>query len=502
MVLRRLAPVLVSLVIAAACASAGTAPHGKPQPVLTILHFNDVYEIDALGNGRVGGLARVATVLDGLKRSSDRVLATLGGDYLAPSALGTARVEGEPLAGRQMVAVLNSIGLDWATFGNHEFDVSEAAFRRHLKDAAFRLVSSNVTDVNGNIFPETVQSAVVPVKIRGREIRLGLIGLTVDATLNSWVRYTPAIAAAKTQVAALAGKVDAIIALTHLALASDRELAIAVPEIDLILGGHEHENWMMRRGEHLTPIIKADANVRTVAIVTMTFGAAGTRPVIEARLQELDERVAQKPEVQAEVERWTKLAFDAFRKDGFTPERTVATATEALDGREAAVRNGSTRLTQIIAGALAHAVKGSDVAIFSGGSIRIDDVLPPGPIREYDVIRVLPFGGKILKATFDGSLLAQVLDTGLKNAGNGGYLQTWGASRDAAGKWLVQDKALEPSARYTVAISDYLLTGGETNLGFLTRTNPGVHDVSEAGDIRHAVIDELKAQFKAPTPLR
>jgi 5'-nucleotidase/UDP-sugar diphosphatase len=496
MVMRRLAPVLVILALfSAGCASATPAPRVAVQPTLTILHFNDVYEIDALSNGRLGGLARVATVIDNLKHTSSRVLTTLSGDYLAPSAMGTARVNGVALEGRQMVSVLNAIGLDWATFGNHEFDVSEAAFRKHLGDAGFRLVSSNVTDANGKPFPGVVESTILTLKISKREIRLGLIGLTVDSTVKPWVRYTPPIDAAKTQVAKLAGKVDAIVALTHLSLAGDRELAIAVPEIDLILGGHEHENWMMRRGDHLTPVIKADANVRTVAIVTMAFGAAGSRPVIEARLESIDDHITPKPEVQAEVERWTALAFDAFRKDGFFPEHVVATAIEALDGREASVRNGSTRLTQIVASAVAHDVKGADVSIFNSGAIRIDDVLPPGPIREYDIIRVLPFGGKTLKATFDGALLAQVLDAGLKNAGNGGYLQSWGTSRDAGGKWLVQGKPLDPSARYTVAIADYLLTGGETNLGFLTRTNPGVHDVSDARDVRQAVIDELKLQF-------
>ena len=494
--MRRLAPALVSLaMLVAGCASAGVAPRAKAQPTLTILHFNDVYEIDALANGRLGGLARVATVIDGLKRSSSRVLTTLGGDYLSPSALGTARVNGEALAGRQMVAVLNMIGLDWATFGNHEFDVSEAAFRKHLNDAAFRLVSSNVIDGNGKPFPNVVESAVVTLKIGGREIRLGLIGLSIEWTSRPWMKYTPPIDAARAQVAKLAGTVDAIVALTHLALSEDRELAIAVPEIDLILGGHEHENWMMQRGDHLTPIIKADANVRSVAIVSMTFGAAGTRPAIEARLESMDEHVMPKPEVQAEVQRWTTLAFDAFRKDGLKPERVVATTTEALDGREASVRHGSTRLTEIIADALAHDVKVADLVIYHSGAIRIDDVLPAGPIREYDVIRVLPFGGKTLKATFDGALVAQVLDTGLKNEGHGGYLQTRGVSRTAAGAWLVQGKPLDPSARYTVAISDYLLTGGETNLGFLTRTNPQVHDVSDARDVQQAVIYELKARF-------
>src|SRR5262245_48113180 len=104
---------------------------------VTILHINDVYEIAAVENGHAGGLARVATVLNRLKNESPPVVMTLGGDYLAPSAIGTARVNGEPLAGRQMVDVLNAVGLQWATFGNHEFDVPEASFHRRMSEQKF-----------------------------------------------------------------------------------------------------------------------------------------------------------------------------------------------------------------------------------------------------------------------------------------------------------------------------------------------------------------------------
>src|SRR5687768_7764698 len=88
---------------------------------ITILHINDVYEIDAIEGGRYGGLSRAATILRGLERGRSPVLMTLGGDYLSPSAIGTAIIDGQPLAGRQMVDVLNLVGVDWAVLGNHEF---------------------------------------------------------------------------------------------------------------------------------------------------------------------------------------------------------------------------------------------------------------------------------------------------------------------------------------------------------------------------------------------
>ena len=477
-----------------ACAQPGISAGAAPKPVtVTIVHLNDVYEILPVEGGKSGGLARVATVIQQLKATHSPLLTTLGGDYLSPSALGTAVVDGQPLAGRQMVDVLNATGIDWATFGNHEFDVSEAAFRAHLTQAKFRIVSANVTDAGGQPFPGVPPSVIVPVTVDGRTVRIGLVGVTIDATKKAWVRYRDGIEAARAEVQKLRGATDAIVALTHLSLEHDAELVTAVPGIDLVLGGHEHENWLMHRGPRFVPVVKADANVRSLAIVTLTFRAPGTRPEVSARLMPIDDSIAAAPAVDAIVRGWVDRGFEAFRRQGFKPEAVVATTDELLDGRESTVRNRSGKLTDLIAEALAREAKTADVALFNGGSVRIDDVLPPGPITEYDIIRILPFGGKIVRATFDGALLSRVLDTGMNNQGLGGYLHVWGARR-ASGAWLVQGRPIDPARRYTVALTDFLLSGGETNLGYLTRANPQVHDVADLRDIRRAVIEELGRQ--------
>ena len=62
-----------------------------------------------------------------------------------------------------MVAVLNVVGVDWATFGNHEFDIGDASLRARLTESRFRVVSSNVTDASGALFPNKVRGAVVRV---------------------------------------------------------------------------------------------------------------------------------------------------------------------------------------------------------------------------------------------------------------------------------------------------------------------------------------------------
>ena len=461
---------------------------------ITILHINDIYEIDAIEGGRAGGLGRAATVLRRLERAQAPVLMTLGGDYLSPSAIGTAIIDGQPLGGRQMVDVLNHVGLDWAVLGNHEFDVSESAFRARLSESRFRIVSSNVSDINGQPFPGTVRSAIVPVRVAGRVIRLGIIGLTIDSARRPWVLYTPPVAAAREQSAQLQGKVDAVIALTHLPLSTDQDLVTEVRGIDLVLGGHEHENVIVRRGSGFTPIVKADANVRTVAVVTLTFAQTQASPAVRARFEVLDQNVPSDSNVQGVIQKWTSIALDSFRKNGFEPERVVATVTEPLDGRESAVRNQPGALTDAITASFDHEAGGVNVAILNGGSVRIDDVIQPGPVTQYDVLRILPFGGRIARTTMNGALLKSVLDAGVANRGTGGFLHTRGARRDG-GQWMIEGKPLELSTRYTVAMTDFLMSGGETNLGFLTRTNPAVYDVQDLRDVRLALIDELGRKF-------
>lgn len=473
----------------------GTTGGAQTAATITILHINDPHEMDAAEAGTIGGLARVSTLLGRVKQQTSPVMSTLGGDFLSPSAIGTAIVDGQPMAGRQAVAVLNLMGIDWATFGNHEFDLSEAAFRARMTEKKFGLVSTNVTDVNGAPFPGSVSSAVVPLQSAGRTIRVGLLGFTIDSNRKAWVRYLPAVDAARKEVATLRGKTDAIVAITHLGMGGDIQLANGVPEIDLVLGGHEHENWMLRRGPRLTPIMKADSNGRSAVVVTLTFPAPGQRPAVSGRIEPLGPDVTPAANVRDEVARWMEIGFAAFRRAGFSPEATVATVPEALEGRESVIRNRSSNLTDLILAAMRREVPDAAIALFNAGSVRLDDILAAGELRQYDVIRILPYGGPVVSASLEGSLLTEVLDAGVANLNGGGYLQLSGVARGSNG-WMVDGQPIDPSHRYRVALSDYLLTGAEARLGFLTPSNPRVRDIKEHRDVRLALIEEIAARFR------
>ncbi|MCC6774031.1 MAG: bifunctional metallophosphatase/5'-nucleotidase [Gemmatimonadaceae bacterium] len=458
----------------------------------TILHFNDVYEITPVEGGRAGGLARVATLRRQLADSIGPVLTTLGGDFVSPSALGTAVVDGTRLAGKQMIAVLNAVGLDWTTLGNHEFDIPEAAFRARLAESRFRYVASNVRDSAGRAFPGIVPHVIIPLPANGRTIRVGLVGVVLPANPQPWVRYDDPLASLQSHAAMIRDSVDVLVALTHLAIGQDQQVAETIPSIDLILGGHEHENYLLQRGPRFTPIIKGDANVRTVAVVRVSVGGRGERPHIASTLVRIDESLSADSAVDAEVGRWIERGFAGYRSQGFAPESVVATLRTSLDGRENVVRTRAGSLSDAIVAAMRREASDAEVAIFNGGSIRIDDVIPAGPISQYDVIRILPFGGITVRADMSGRLLRRVLSVGRDNVGSGGFLHASGAAIDADGVVTVAGAPIEDDRQYRVVTTDFLLSGNEKGLGFLTRTNPELRVVRELRDIRQSLIDELR----------
>ena len=59
----------------------------------------------------------------------------------------------------------------------------------------------------------------------------------------------------------------------------------------------------------------------------------------------------------------------------------------------------------------------------------------------------------------------------------------------------INGQAIVPTRRYGVALNDFLLTGSEANMSFLTRTNPKITNIQVFRDIRQAVIEELKARY-------
>ena len=439
-----------------------------------VLHLNDVYEIASVNGGREGGLARVATIQKQLRKENSNLITTLGGDFLSPSALGLAKYKGKRLAGMQMVNVLNKIGLDYATFGNHEFDLKENQFFARLAESEFSWISSNVLNSNGQRFEGVHASVVQSFSAKGsdKKFRVGIFGVTLDENKANYVSYVDPKVSAGQELEKLKKLSDFQIALTHQSIIDDVELVEAYPDIDLVLGGHEHRNYQRWRGD-FTPILKADSNARTVYIVELGFDPDTSETTIKATLLPLNEGLKEDIAIKAAIDQWTDIAFEGFREEGLEPGAIVTVSSHVLDGLSRHVRAGPTNLTDMIAEALLNSYSEAQLSIFNSGSIRIDDLLPAGKITGYDIIRVLPFKGQAQLFEIKGELLKRVLNQGVKNAGTGGFLQYANIQR-REGHWMISNQQIVNDQLYKAAINDYLVSGEEQNLDYFTTENPGL----------------------------
>lgn len=465
---------------------------------IVFIQLNDVYEIAPLEGGKFGGLARVKTVIDGIKTKNPYTYVILSGDFISPSALGTSEYEGKRINGRQMVDVLNAIGLDYVTFGNHEFDYKYEVLQDRMDQSKFEWISSNVShDQNGltqsfgRIDHSLPRHLILrpPGYLKNNPIKIGLIGLCIDANKQPYVSYENYIDAGKRVYGEIKDSIDYLIGITHLSIDEDKKLAAELPQLKLIMGGHEHVNMHHKVGE--TIIAKADANARTIYVHTLKFNEQNKLLDISSDLVKIDGSVAEDPVVKDLVDEWTARAFKGFFDKGFDPLKMVYDLkNDELDGREETVRYGPCALGYLIANAMYDVSPGADLAFFNSGAIRIDDELK-GEITQYDIIRVLPFGGKIYQAEIKGSLLRQIIETGMKNKGNGGFLQFYGVESTAAG-WKAKGELIDDNKTYNAAISDFLLTGMEQNFAYLTKNNPGIikltmPDPNVKGDLRNDI---------------
>ena len=116
----------------------------KNELTFKFIQLNDVYEIAPLGEGTFGGLARVAHVRDSIKKENPNTFLFMAGDFLSHSLLGTIKVNGERIQGKQMIEVMNAMEFDLVTFGNHEFDLKEKDLQKRLNESSFPWMSSNV----------------------------------------------------------------------------------------------------------------------------------------------------------------------------------------------------------------------------------------------------------------------------------------------------------------------------------------------------------------------
>ena len=208
----------VAALLALAALSLLTAGGPALAERFTLVHVNDLDRFEEEDGS--GGFARLQAVLEKLRAERPNVVVTNGGDMISPSLLASLD------KGAHIIALNNAVGLDVSTLGNHEFDFGPEVLKERLAEAEYPYVSANV-ELNGEPFPGT--QTILAERIG--DVTVGFFGLTTPETVEIAspgpdVTFGDPVGAAADAVAALREQgADVIVALTHLPLAVDREVA-------------------------------------------------------------------------------------------------------------------------------------------------------------------------------------------------------------------------------------------------------------------------------------
>ncbi|KAI8471753.1 MAG: Metallo-dependent phosphatase-like protein [Monoraphidium minutum] len=446
--------------------------------VLTILHFNDVYNIEPGTREPVGGAARFVGKVRSLSGVAPLVL--FSGDAFNPSLMSTVTL------GKQMVPVLNAAGVAAACLGNHDIDYGIDNFEALRVACDFPWLLANVMDADTGLPLGGCEASVI---IEHAGIRVGLMGLAE----REWVDTLPCVepedviyvdySEAAAQIAAdlRARGAEVVVALTHMREPSDARLAAEVAGIDLVLGGHDHFYSVRATQPHGTLLVKSGTDFREYSVITLTLpadsatagagggaadgaaagapappggagrqqegAAARPRPAVAVERVAVDASVPEDPEVAAVVAEYSALM-------GSRMDTKIGLSAVDLDGRFETVRRAESNLGNFLCDILRRACS-ADVAVVNGGTFRraaraasvarkSDAVHPAGRLTLRDLASILPLLDDTVVIEPTGAELLAALENGVSVV---------------PGSVAVSGMPLEPGRRYKVATKQYLHEG-------------------------------------------
>lgn len=461
--LRALATVAAVLALAVTVRVAGAA-----EPLsLTIVHVNDWDRME--GSKGAGGAARIAAVVAQERAraaaAGGRAIVTFGGDMISPSVMsGVDR-------GAHMIALADAVGLEIGVLGNHEFDFGPDVLRRRLSESGMSWLAGNLSHEGRAGFP----GARTTTMVEHAGYRIGFLGLLTPKTAvisspGAAVTFTPTVEAGAALAKALkdAGA-DIVIAITHDVLERDLALLEAVPEIDILLGGHDHLALVRYDGRQA--VMKAGSQGRHVGVLDLA---------IEQRTDQAGNPVTTwSPEFR--LRSTAGAAGDAavaglVRRYAERLDRelgaVIGETRTPLDTRRESVRTGETAFGNLVADAIRKAT-GTDVALINGGGIRGDTTYPAGTrITRRLVLTELPFGDRTVTLRLTGVELVAALENGVsqveRRAGRlpqvSGLAFAFDPAQPAGARVTrvtVDGRTLDPAGSYTLATADFLARGGD-----------------------------------------
>ena len=452
---------------------------------LTILHTNDFHarfepiskydsgcsgEDDAEGKC-FGGSARLVTAVAEARARSDNSILVDGGDQFQGTLFYTY------YKGALAAEMMNKMGYDAMTVGNHEFDDGPEVLRGFMDAVTFPVLMSNADVSAEPLLADTLAKSTVIE--RGGQ-KLGLIGLTPEntdelASPGDNITFSDPVAAVQGEVDRLtAAGVNKIIVLSHSGYGVDQQVAAETTGVDVIVGGHSNtllSNTNDRaQGPYptmvgSTAIVQAYAYGKFLGELNVTFDDDGD--LVSATGEPLIMDAA----VTADAATVARIAEAAAPLEEIRSKVVAETAAEIVGVREDC-RARECAMGNLIADAMLARVKGQgiDVAIQNGGGIRAS--IDAGEVTMGEVLTVLPFQNTLSTFKVSGATLIEALENAVSQheEGAGRFLQVSGMSYafdlaqpvgSRVSDVMIGDAPIDPEKVYGVVSNNYVRNGGD-----------------------------------------
>ncbi|MEM8652903.1 MAG: bifunctional metallophosphatase/5'-nucleotidase [Pseudomonadota bacterium] len=457
---------------------------------LTILHTNDIHsriesinkfnstcnaEDEAAGEC-FGGMARIKAAIDTMRAelANQNVVVLDAGDPFQGSLFYTT------YKGKAEAEFMKAIGYDAMAVGNHEFDDGPSALADFIDAVPFPVISGNL-DLSGEpLLKDKVQNHVV---LEVGDQKIGIISAFATDTVETsspgpGVLFQDEIESLAADVETLKSEgVNIVIALTHVGLPKDLEIAKAVPGIDVVIGGHSHTK-MLNDGESQPyptmvdgrPVAQAYAYSKYIGNLTVTFDDDGN--VISASGDPLLLDASVTPDVPM-TQRIAEMGapIEALKK------RVVASTDAAINGDRSVCRVSECPMGNLVADAMLDRVKdqGINIAIQNSGGVRAS--IDAGEVTMGEVLTVLPFQNTLSTFFVSGQTVIDALENGVSQVEEvkGRFPQVAGIRFEwnpnvAANEGRIQEVqvkegeawvSIDPNKTYGLVSNNYVRNGGD-----------------------------------------
>ena len=466
------------------------AAHAESPYKLTILHTNDFHsrfepiskydsgcseEKNAEGKC-FGGSARLKTAIDAVRARGGNVLLVDGGDQFQGTLFYTY------YKGRLAAEMMNKLGYDAMTVGNHEFDDGPEVLRGFMDAVNFPVLMSNADVSREKLLAGKLAKSTVIEK--GGE-KIGLIGLTPQdtdelASPGPNITFTDPVGAVQAEVDRLTAEgINKIIVLSHSGFEVDKRVAAQTTGVDVIVAGHSN-TYLSNVSDRAagpyptmvgdTAIIAAYAYGKFLGELNVTFDDAGN--IVEAVGEPIimDASVAEDAAIKARVKE-ASVPLEEIRR------KVVAEAKAGIEGDRSVCRVRECPMGNLVADAMLERARGQGItiAIQNGGGLRAS--IDAGPVTMGEVLTVLPFQNTLSTFQVKGQTIIDALENGVSQVEEvkgrfpqvAGLKFTWDPSVapnegriqevlvNEGGNWV----PIDPARIYGVVSNNYVRGGGD-----------------------------------------